>query len=230
MNPQTDIKYWYLRDHHFFRVLSNSQVKQLCIISRFKKAQKGDIIYLPYNGQDKIYFLKKGNIKIVEIDDNGNEVIKDILMKGDIFGELSLNNESPNNEEAVALTKEVLICSFLLSDFEQLMTQYPHLAMTYTKFVGFQLKRVKNNYSNLMFKDAKSRLIHFLKDWAMREGTKNESKYILDNYLTQNEIAQIICTSRQTATQLINELETSKALEYGRKEIILNDLNLFQLK
>jgi CRP/FNR family transcriptional regulator len=230
MNHQTDIKYWYLRDHQFFRVLSNSQVKQLCIISKFKKAQKGEIIYLPYDGQDKIYFLKKGNIKIVEIDDNGNEVIKDILMKGDIFGELSLNNEGPSNEEAVALTSEVLICSFLLSDFEQLMTQYPHLAMSYTKFVGFQLKRVKNNYSNLMFKDAKSRLIHFFKEWAMREGRKNEDSYVLNNYLTQSEIAQIICTSRQTATQLINELEANKALVYGRKEIILNDLSLFQIQ
>jgi CRP/FNR family transcriptional regulator len=30
---------------------------------------------------------------------------------------------------------------------------------------------------------------------------------IIENYLTQNDIAQIICTSRQTATQLLNEME-----------------------
>jgi CRP/FNR family transcriptional regulator len=47
----------------------------------------------------------------------------------------------------------------------------------------------------------------FLKDWAEKEGTQIGNKVIIENYLTQNDIAQIICTSRQTATQLLNEME-----------------------
>lgn len=34
------------------------------------------------------------------------------------------------------------------------------------------MKRIKNNYSNLVSKDAKTRLITFLKDWADREGKR----------------------------------------------------------
>ena len=40
-----ELKYWYLRDHKLFWTLSMSQIKQLCIITGFKKANKGDIIY-----------------------------------------------------------------------------------------------------------------------------------------------------------------------------------------
>lgn len=220
-----ELKYWYLRDHKLFWTLSMSQIKQLCIITGFKKANKGDIIYFSSSDLPRIYLLKKGNIKIVSIDDEGNETIKEILQKGDLFGELSLENDMEVNEYAKVLTDEVSICSFLLSDFENLLMQNPTLALSYTKFVGLKMKRFKNNYSNLVTKDAKSRLIMFLKDWATREGIQEDKKYTVQNYLTQTDIAQIICTSRQTATLLLKELEEQNMIQYNRKEIIIHDFD-----
>ena len=220
-----ELKYWYLRDHKLFWTLSMSQIKQLCIITGFKKAKKGDIIYFSSSDVPRIYLLKKGNIKIVSIDEDGNETIKEILQKGDLFGELSLEADENVNEYAKVLTNEVSICSFLLSDFEDLLVRNPTLALSYTKFVGLKMKRFKNNYSNLVSKDAKSRLVSFLKDWATREGTFEGNKVTIENYLTQNDIAQIICTSRQTATLLLNELEEKNLIYYNRKEIIIDDIN-----
>lgn len=220
-----ELKYWYLRDHKLFWTLSMSQIKQLCIITGFKKAKKGDIIYFSSSDVPRIYLLKKGNIKIVSIDEDGNETIKEILQKGDLFGELSLEADENVNEYAKVLTNEVSICSFLLSDFEDLLVRNPTLALSYTKFVGLKMKRFKNNYSNLVSKDAKSRLISFLKDWATREGTFEGNKVTIENYLTQNDISQIICTSRQTATLLLNELEEKNLIYYNRKEIIIDDIN-----
>lgn len=220
-----ELKYWYLRDHKLFWTLSMSQIKQLCIIVGFKKAKKGDVIYFSSSDVPRIFLLKKGNIKIVSIDDDGNETIKEILQKGDLFGELSLEQDSEVNEYAKALTDEVSICSFLLSDFEDLLVRNPSLALSYTKLVGLKMKRFKNNYSNLVTKDAKTRLVTFLKDWAQKEGKREGNKFIIENYLTQNDIAQIICTSRQTATLLLNELEEKNLIYYNRKEIIIDDIS-----
>jgi len=222
-----ELKYWYLRDHKLFWTLSMSQIKQLCIIVGYKKAKKGDIIYLSSSEVPRIFLLKKGNIKIVEVDEDGNETIKDIIQKGDLFGELTLESDRNSNEYAKALTDEVMICSFLLSDFENLMLKHPNLALTYTKFVGLKMKRIKNNYSNLMSKDAKTRLYTFIKDWAEREGKFDGNKVTLDNYLTQADIAQIIGTSRQTATQLLNEMEEENLIYYSRKEILIADITQF---
>ncbi len=80
-----ELKYWYLRDHKLFLTLSMSQIKQLCIITGFKKAKKGDIIYFSSSDLPRIFLLKKGNIKIVSVDELGNETIKEILQKGDLF-------------------------------------------------------------------------------------------------------------------------------------------------
>jgi CRP/FNR family transcriptional regulator len=220
-----DLKYWYLRDHKLFRTLSFGQIRQLCIITGFKKAKKGEIIYFSSSDLPRIFLLKKGNIKIVAVDEDGNETIKDIIQKGDLFGELTLEADSQSNEYAKVLSDDVAICSFLMSDFEDLLLRNPSLALSYTKFVGLKMKRIKNSYSNLISKDAKTRLFQFLKDWADKEGVRTENTVVIDNYLTQNDIAQIICTSRQTATQLLNEMETNGAIRYSRKEIIIPDIS-----
>lgn len=219
-----ELKYWYLRDHKLFRTLSFSQIRQLCIVTGFKKATKGDIIYLSSSDVPRLFLLKKGAIKIISVDENGDETIKDIIQKGDLFGELTLEKES-HNEYAKALSDSVSICSFLLSDFENLLLKNPSLALTYTKFVGLKMKRIRNNYSNLISKDAKSRLHDFIKDWAEREGKLENKQICIENYLTQNDIAQLICTSRQTATHLLNEMEQDGLLVYGRKEIVIPDIS-----
>ncbi|NDI99782.1 Crp/Fnr family transcriptional regulator [Flavobacterium sp. LaA7.5] len=219
-----ELKYWYLRDHKLFRTLSFSQIKQLCIVTGFKKVKKHEVLYFSNSDVPRIYLLKKGAIKIVAIDEDGNESIKDIIQKGDLFGEITLETEFPSNEYAKALTDEVVICSFLMSDFENLILKNPDLALSYTKFVGLKMKRFKNKFSNLVFQDAKKRMITFLKEWIEKEGVIENNRAILENYLTQNDIAQIICTSRQTATQLLNEMEEKGVLQYSRKEIIITDI------
>ncbi len=220
-----ELKYWYLRDHKLFRTLSFGQIKQLCIITGFKKAQKGEIIYFSASDVPRIFLLKKGNIKIVDVDEDGNETIKDIIQKGDLFGELTLETDNQSDEYAKVLSDDVVICSFLMADFEDLLLRNPSLALSYTKFVGLKMKRIRNSYSNLISKDAKTRMHQFLKDWAEKEGKKEGNKITIENYLTQNDIAQIICTSRQTATQLLNEMEERGMIQYNRKEIVIADIS-----
>ena len=222
-----ELKYWYLRDHKLFRILSYSQIKQLCIISNFKKAKKGDILYFSDTNIPQIFLLKKGNIKIVEIDNEGNEKIKEIIQKGDLFGELTLEQNN-SNEVAKALTDEVIICSFLLSDFENLMRKYPDLALSYTKFIGFKIKKWKNNYNNLIFLNAETRLLLFLIEWAEQDGIEENGNFRIENYLTQNDIAQIICTSRQTTISLLSDLEQKNIISYSRKEIMIPNIEVLK--
>ncbi len=104
------------------------------------------------------------------------------------------------------------------------MLKHPDLALSYTKFVGLKMKRIKNNYSNLISKDAKERLKIFILDWVEKEGKTVGDKIILNNYLTQEDIAQIICTSRPTASKLLNDLVENGIIEYNRKEIIIPNI------
>ncbi len=216
--------FWYLRNHDFFREVSNRDIKQLCIIVGFKKAQKGDMIFFSDIEEPRIFFLKKGAIKIISTNEDGEEVIHHILRKGDLFGQFSLEEAQNTEEYAVALTDRVVICSFLKSDFEELMLRKPDLALKYSKFIGLRYKRIANNYNNLFFKSAKSRLAGFLADWAQREGIQKDDVIEVENYLTQNDLSQVICTKRQTCTSLLNELKSEGLIDYDRKTWFIKNL------
>lgn len=220
MNLET--KYWHLHNHKLMNVLSSAELKEICIISNFKTAKKGEIIYFSHDESSRVYTLKRGTIKIVEIDAKGNEIVKDILQEGDLFGQFTLTNETLD-EYAVAVSDYVTCCSFRVDDFEQIIERNPSLALRYTKWMGFRLKRLENRYANLVFKDVRTRLIEFLKDWASKEGTNTKDEVTLKNYLTHQDIASLICSTRQTVTALFNDLKEKGALDYTRNEIIIKN-------
>jgi CRP/FNR family transcriptional regulator, cyclic AMP receptor protein len=222
-----EVKYLYLRNHPLTNGLTESQVAEFCDKGKLCNLRKGENVYMSESFEDCIFILLKGKIKISEADDNGNELIKDILTDSDVFGDVSLNAKISIDEFAESLTDSTLVLSFRSADFKQIMQSSPILAMNFATQVSKKFRRLENKHSNLVFKDAKGRLISFIQDWATREGNRKGDKVVLNNYLTHNDIAGIISTSRQSVTTLLNELRDSGALHYNRRLIELNMPSMF---
>lgn len=218
-----DLKYWYLHEHKLFRNLSFSEIDSLCILKRFKKSKKNEIVNLPYNEKESIYSLKQGTLKLIQIDANGEEVLVDIIQKGDLFGELQLTKSGEKSEFIKVVSEEAVICTFFRERLEELMLKKPDFALNYIKFVGFNYKKIQNSYKNMFFKDAKTRLLLLLNMFIEKEAITGNS-YSLPNYLTQKDIAQLICTTRQTIITIFNELENEGVLNYSQKEISIPDI------
>lgn len=221
-----EVKYYYLKNHQLSGCLSEEQLVDLCNNTRFKTYGKGESVYFGEDSDSRVFFLLKGKIKVTEIDDLGRELVKEIINEGDFFGAIGPKAEPPTDEFAEALTENVTICSFAHSDFESIMAKYPALALAYAKSLGGKLRRLENRHAELVFKDVRGRLISFFKDWARREGSRQGDKIVLKNYLTHSDIAGFIATSRQSVTQLLNELRETGFLFYNRKQIEINNIAL----
>lgn len=222
---QKEIKYWYLRNYDLFANLSKEQIHDLSAISKFVRMKKGQTIYFANDDSKRLYFLINGKIKISEIDGLGNEMIKDIILTGDLFGEIPITTMQTSQEFAEILSSEVILCTFTMEQFETLMHKHPSLALSFSKKMGEKLKKLEHRYANLVFKDVKARLKDFLVDWANKEGKPAETGLIIKNYLTHNEIASLISSSRQTVTTLINELKEEGVIVYSRSQITIPNMN-----
>jgi len=167
--------------------------------------------------------LIKGKIKITECDTMDNELIKDILTAPDLFGDLSLDGSPSPDEFAEALTANTVVCVFNSSEFKKILSDNPLIALSYANIVNNKLKKLEHRHSDLVFRDAKSRLMRFMKSWAQSDGNQVGDKIILNNYLTHSDIAGVISTSRQSVNVLLNELRDAGMLFYNRKKIELNN-------
>jgi CRP/FNR family cyclic AMP-dependent transcriptional regulator len=218
-----------IRNYDLWCHLSDEDYEELNIEHRYIEAPKGEYIYFEAYNHNRLYFIKEGYIKIGYIDNNGNEKVKEIIRKGEIFGQFSLERSNLNGEFAQAYKNDVSLCAFTIEDFEKLLKKKPELALKYSKQVGAKLRNIENRLVNLLNKDVKTRLVHFL--WHLVEqdlGENSAEGFCIPNYLTHEDIANLIGSSRQTVTTMINELEAEHMLSYNRNQICFLDVKKLQ--
>lgn len=225
----SDDKLLLIRRYDLWRHVSDEEYEALHVVHNFIEAKKGEYIYFEAFHHNKLYFLKEGHVRIGYINEQGREVIKEIIEKGEIFGQLTLERNNLQGEFAQAYRQDVSLCAFTIDSFQQLLAKKPELALKYSKQVGSKLRSIENRLVNLLNKDVKTRLIHFLWQLASqhREGQAGGAIQF-PNYLTHEDIAQLIGASRQTVTTLINELTTAGLLSFTRQQISFPDVKELQ--
>jgi CRP/FNR family cyclic AMP-dependent transcriptional regulator len=224
-----DDSQFFIRNYDLWCQLSDEEYKDLKVQHAVLEVPRGEYIYFEAYNHNKVYFVKEGTIKIGYIDDDGNEKVKEIIRKGELFGQFSLERDNLHGEFAQAYKDNVSICAFTIDDFERLLKNRPDLALKYSKQVGAKLRNIENRLINLLNKDVKTRLIHFLWQLVEQNLVENTAEgFCMPNYLTHEDIASLIGSSRQTVTTMINELETEGILSYNRQEICFLDVKKLQ--
>jgi len=224
-----DDSQFFIRNYDLWCQLSDEEYKDLKVQHAVIEVPRGEYIYFEAYNHNKVYFVKEGTIKIGYIDDDGNEKVKEIIRKGELFGQFSLERDNLHGEFAQAYKDNVSICAITIDDFERLLKNRPDLALKYSKQVGAKLRNIENRLVNLLNKDVKTRLIHFLWQLVEQNLVENTAEgFCMPNYLTHEDIAGLIGSSRQTVTTMINELETEGILSYNRQEICFLDVKNLQ--
>jgi CRP/FNR family transcriptional regulator, cyclic AMP receptor protein len=224
----SDDKWLLIRNYDLWSQLTDEEYDELNIVHNFIEARKGDYVYFEAFHHNKLYFVKEGYLRIGYIDESGREVIKEIIQKGELFGQVTLEKNSLNGEFAQAYKSGVSLCAFSIEDFENLLQKKPALALKYSKQVGSKLRQIENRLLNLLNKDVKTRLLNFLWQLAQKHLTPASTAICIPNYLTHEDIANLIGSSRQTVTTLINELATEGLITYNRNEICFPDVKKIQ--
>ena len=218
-----EMRLFYVKSLPVFSNLSESQIAEISNLIKFKQVYRGQGIDYGSGEFSKIFFVLKGKIKLTELDENDNELVKAILTEGDVFGDVSLEGDPRNDEFAEVLTADTIICYFHVQDFKKLVVGNACVGLNYVQHMSKKLQRLENRHADLVFRDTKARLIRFIKDWARTDGNQVGDKIVLNNYLTHSDIAGFISTSRQSVNVLLNELRDAGMLYYNRKKIELND-------
>jgi len=167
-----EIKFVYLKNHPLFANVCDQKIRDACSLAKIRTVYRGETLDYGSGDYTKLYLLVKGKIKITDMDEMDNELIKDILTAPDIFGDLGLEGKPSGDEYAEALTANTITCIFNVPDFRKLMQDSPMMALNYANTVNDKLKKLQTRHSDLVFRDAKSRLIRFIKNWARTDGSR----------------------------------------------------------
>lgn len=212
---------WYLESVNLFKLLCPHRFSEYEDTHEFKAYQKTDYIYFAEDVANKIYLINNGKVKLGYYTSEGDEVVKAILSKGDVFGEKAVLGEKRRNEFAQSLTNKTSICPIEANTFQDLMQDDASFTLSFYKFINFRIKKLERRLELLLFKDCKKRLIEFIQELCEEYGCdciKTGNRMIRHPY-TQKDIASLIGISRPTLNVIMNELKEEGILNFNRNQI-----------
>ena len=213
-----------LRCLPLFEGMSEDYFSNLGAAIKIQKTARYSTLYEMGDPSENIFFLLNGTVKTCTISNDGREVIKTVLHPVSMFGELGLVGEKHRHESAVALNKDVEFCIISVKEFQSLMRANHSLSMKILNMVGKRLLTVEQKLESLIFKDARARIIDFLKESANKRGRKVGFEMLFKHCLTQQDIANLTGTSRQTVTSVLNDLRKDNLIYFNRNTILIRDM------
>lgn len=214
----------FLSQFPLFDVLSEEELAYLDKSTEAKTYKKYDHVFLEDEPSETIFFLTKGVIKLGSHSNDGREVIKNILHPHAMFGELGLVGEERRRCFAEVMNEPAECLLLKVEDFKKLMNENHQLCFNVINLVGGKLRKAESRLESLIFKDARARIIDFLKDSVEKRGRRVGFEMLLKHTLTQQDIANITGTSRQTVTSVLNDLRKSDLIYFNRRSILIRDM------
>ncbi|MCT4629792.1 Crp/Fnr family transcriptional regulator, partial [Winogradskyella sp.] len=155
---------WIFEDVNLFNLLCPHKFKKYKACHDFDAYKKSDYIYFEEDAANKVYLIEKGKVKIGYYNEDGTEVVKAILRKGELFGEKAILGEEKRDEFAQSLDNNTSICPVGVNTMHDLMRDNKTFSLRIYKFIGFKFKKLERRLQLLLFKDSKTRLLEFLQE------------------------------------------------------------------
>lgn len=199
------------------------------IISSFKKEKfsKGETIFTPFEDFENFYMVHSGKIILYEVSASGKKIINNVLENGDIFFNFSLllDIKFKVNNFAEALD-EVLIYKMNKKDFLNIILKYPKVALNVIKELVFKLNEADNRIRDLALNSASIRAINELLRLSKKYGIDmGQGKIKINIRLTHEEFAEMIGTSRETATRILKKLKKLAFIDITKEHLIVFNKN-----
>jgi CRP/FNR family transcriptional regulator len=219
-----------IRKHNLWSELSSEEYDELNLVHRFMEAKKGEYIYFDPPLLNKLFFIKAGYIKLGYVNAEGEEVIREIIREGEIFGQFTLQRNNVNGEFARVHKKDVSLCAFNIEDFERILARKPKLAIRYTRQVGLKLRHAENRLANILHRDVRARLLGFILHLAEQQAPNHQNCSVtMENFLTHTELARMIGSTRQTVNALLREFSGLGLIHWSRQSLHIPDVKKIRI-
>lgn len=216
---------WFFENVDLYEMLCPHKLEGHKEDHQFYHYKKGQFIYFEDEPSDQIYMIAKGRVKIGNYSQQGKEITKTILSKGEVFGELALTGEEYRKDFAQALVENTTVCPMNIGLMQQLMHNNKSLSLKIFKLIGFRFRKLEKRLESLVFKDARTRIVEFIRELAEEKGQKVGFEIMVKNPLTHQDIANLTGTSRQTVTTILNDLRDRNLINFDRRKILVRDMD-----
>jgi CRP/FNR family cyclic AMP-dependent transcriptional regulator len=198
-----------------FAGLSQPEIATLADGAIVRTFPKNTIVVTEGERSDSLYIILSGRVKVFVSDEHGKDVVLNVEGPGEYFGELALD-EGPRSASVGTLEpcKMAVIANDVLRGF---LASHPKAAVQLVRGLIGRIRHTTESLKDLALLDVYGRVAKLLLELAR----ETDGKLVIDERLTQQDIADRVSASREMVSRILKDLTTGGYIANESGKIVI---------
>jgi CRP/FNR family transcriptional regulator, cyclic AMP receptor protein len=199
-----------------FEPLSDAVLAQIAARGGVKRYPAHAVLITEGDHADSLFLILTGRVKVYTANDSGKELILTTHGPGEYVGEMALDG---GVRSASVMTLEPTTCTVVTgATLREFIGEHPAFAQHLVVNLVRRLRRLTGSARSLALDDVYSRIAALLDSLARADGASR----VIDDKLTQQDIAEHIGASREMVSRVFKELTAGGyvAVQGGRIRLL----------
>jgi CRP/FNR family cyclic AMP-dependent transcriptional regulator len=198
-----------------FSDLQESDLDALANRTVIKTFPKNTVLINEGDRTDSLYLILSGSVKVYASDEEGKEILLNLIGPGEYFGELSLIDEEPRSASVMTIesAKMVIISR---DDFMECLQNNFAIAISLLKVLTRKLRQQTDSTKSLALMGVYERVAKVLLELA----EDKEDQLVVEG-LSHKSLADRVFASREMISLILRELKQGGYIEADRKRIVI---------
>lgn len=211
------------RSNCIFSDLDRSRLIELEQMHQRSIYPSGAVLFRAGDQPQGVYIICSGRVKLSIYSSDGRAVLVSTAGAGNVFGVTALLSGKPYNLTAEAL--ELTQVGFIKKDdFLGFLRRNGSVSLRLAQKLSNELYESYQGIGNASFKQSYGRLVELLLKLCPSYGDPTPKDIRLKINLSQEELADMIGTSRRTITRALTKLKHLGIIECQRRSITIRDI------
>ncbi len=209
-----------LKKVSIFANIDDQALGRLASLVQVREVGKDSLIFGQDDSGDALFIIASGRVKVVLYGENGKEITLTFFGEGDFFGEMSLLDDMPRSANVITCEASTLVI-LKRSDFVAHLQESPATAINVLGELSRRLRKADEIIGNLALLDVYGRVARLLMDLAEKDGERVEDGTLIRKRPTQQDLASMANTSRETVSRVLGDFQKRGLLEMDGKRVVL---------
>lgn len=206
-----------------FKQVSPEQAEELLPSLHETVYDKGDYIFQQGDTDHRMGLLEDGRVKLIRESNDGRVQLLSIHARGEVLGEIPVfdPNGGPRTASAVAMANGTRVVWLEHDALFAWLNKYPRVAVDMLQVLANRMRSNNERITDLVFMDVPARLAKTLLDLATRFGKPVEAGLKVSHDLTQEELAQLVGSSRETVNKALMDFSNRGWIAREGRSVII---------
>ena len=206
-----------------FAGLSGADMEAIGHATTMTRCTRGQQVLAPDDPPDRIHIVKAGRMRLYRLSPDGRQLTLDIVEPGTILGDMAMLGQERVPEAYAEAIEDGVICTLTPDELRRLIERYPLIGVNVIGYLSRRLAAAEAEVESMAYRRVDERLARRLLDLARRFGVRSGSGTRIDARLTQQELAELVGTTRETLAHTLSDFRRRGLLDTERHMVVIRD-------